>query len=822
MNQPITILKNFYKQAAGDPVVSDLSEFRKFAQTVKTFELSGKTNSELAERARQLTQKENNNTEPELFAIICEASRCTLGLVPYDTQIIAGLAMTRGHIAELPTGEGKTLAAVFPASVHAFSGKGVHVLTFNDYLARRDAAWMSPIYRMLGLSVGCIQEGMSFSEKRAAYACDVTYAAAREAGFDFLRDQIVYDRDELVHLPFNFALIDEADSILIDEARIPLVISGAEDRASWDANRLALLSRLLSLGIDYETDDEHRNVFLTDKGIEHFEEISGCGSLFSGKNQPLLEALYCSLHAEALLRRDVDYIVRGDKIEIVDEHTGRTVEKRHWPDGLQAAVEAKEGLPRKTEGRILGSITLHHFFHLYPALSGMTATARSAADEFSEFYGLKVIEIPPHISSIRVDQLDLIFTHQAAKHRAIVKEISEVTSTGRPILVGTSSIEESEELGAMLRSAGIKCSILNAKNDELEASIIAKAGKLGAITISTNMAGRGVDIRLGEQDESEHAAVAALGGLYVIGTNRHENLRIDRQLRGRSGRQGDPGMTRFFISLEDELLIRYGLTKTFFKRYKLQHHDEALESRKIALEIAHAQRIIEGRNFDIRRSLSKYSSLVEVQRQIIQTIREKILFDNNSSPDWNISLNRTTENAANEDLAEIENNQSRPPIDLLKESPIWAEGVQRFGSETMARLERRALLFHLDHLWSDHLAWIQDTRDRIHLVNLGGCEPINEFLRWVTAEFYRMTGQVQEAVVKEITLILSKETPIELEIERLKGPSSTWTYLVNDNQFTDYMELLKGKNIGFGACAAFMSPLLILALIINRLRRRRK
>jgi preprotein translocase subunit SecA len=633
-------------------------------------------------------------------------------------------------------------------------------------------------------------------DKKAAYACDVTYAAAKEAGFDFLRDQIAYTHDRLVHRPFSFALVDEADSILIDEARIPLVISGADDRASLDTNRLAAIVKSLIPERDYETDAEHRNVFLTETGIEKIESIFGCGSLYDGSNQMLLEATYCALHAQALLRRDVDYIVRNDQIEIVDEYTGRVVENRHWPDGLQAAVESKEGLSRKNQGRILGSITLQHFFGQYPVVSGMTATAQSAADEFHEFYGMKVVVIPPHIASVRIDYPDLVFTHREAKRRAIVREIIEVHALGRPILVGTASIKESEELAADLRAAGICCAVLNAKNDELEAGIIARAGMLGAVTISTNMAGRGVDIKLGGNDESNRDAVAAMGGLYVIGTNRHESLRIDRQLRGRTGRQGDPGAMRFFISLEDDLFEWYGLSKPLMTKYRLSPQNDALPRGAIQREIAHAQRIIEGQNFDIRRSLCKYSSIVDIQRQIIQVRRDECLLG-----------------AAME---------SQRHMDALRE-----EGQRRFGPDKFAELYRRATLFHLDQAWSNHLAWIQDTRDSIHLVNLGGREPIEEFRKWATDEFLKMQSQVDVEIVSEISAILRKDGSIDLDLERLKAPSSTWTYLVNDDQFGLGVEMAKGKNIGY-VKMAFASPLstgflLLLTMYLNhRSRRKRK
>jgi preprotein translocase subunit SecA len=808
-------LKSLCGRLIGKPTEFELGEYWTAVKQIKATDVSNRSDSELAASIQQMahsfqadpTSQTDRKCLPhkaviETFSLVQEAVRRTLHLEPFDVQLIAAMAMARGCIAELPTGEGKTLAAVFAACLRALSGRGVHILTFNDYLARRDAAWMGPVYRLLGLTVGCVQEGMSPADKRAAYACDVTYAAAKEAGFDFLRDQIAFDRDALVHRPFSFALIDEADSILIDEARIPLVISGTDDRDLVDTNRLASIVKSLIPGKEFETDEEHRNVFLSEAGIERLESILECGSLYDSCNQTLLEAIYCALHAQALLRRDVDYIVRKDRIEIVDEYTGRVVEKRHWPDGLQAAVEAKESLSRKTQGRILGSITLQHFFRLYPVISGMTATAQSAADEFSEFYGMKVVVILPHTKSIRADHPDMVFTHREAKRRAIIQEIVDVHKLGRPILVGTGSIKESEEIATDLRTAGICCSVLNAKNDELEAGIIAKSGMLGAVTISTNMAGRGVDIKLGGNDESNRDAVVAMGGLYVIGTNRHESLRIDRQLRGRAGRQGDPGATRFFISFEDDLFEWYGLSKMFMAKYRLSRQESALPVGPIHREIAHAQRIIEGQNFDIRRSLNKYSSLVDLQRQIIQTRRDECLIGINSGVA-----------AGSETMASI------------CEPELLAEGLQRLGPAKFAELERRATLFHLDRAWSDHLAWIQDTRDSIHLVNLGGKEPIDEFRRLATDEFIKMLDRITTDILSEISTVIRKEDSVDLNLDRLKAPSSTWTYLVNDDQFGWGVELAKGKNIGF-AKLAFSAPLytgvlLILTLYLKHRSRRR-
>jgi preprotein translocase subunit SecA len=792
--QPVLKLKNFLNRVKGNPVETDLSAYRKIVEEIKFHNLSQLPDGELRIMSKRLIDRISSGTLPEgllveAFALVREASRRTIGLKPYDCQMIASLATAQGKIAELPTGEGKTLAAVFTAYLHALSGRGVHILTFNDYLARRDAAWMGPIYEFLGLKVGCIQEGMSPPDKRAAYACDVTYSTAKEAGFDFLRDQICYKKEDMVHRPFHLALVDEADSILIDEARLPLVISGVGDRATWDASSLAALVKTLIPGKDYETDAEHRNVFLTDQGQERLEAGFGCGGLYNPQNHRLLEAVYCALHAEALLRRDIDYIVRTGKIEIVDEFTGRVVDNRHWPDGLQAAVEAKEGLARKSEGRVLGSITLQHFFRLYPKLCGMTATARPAADELKEFYGVAVVVVPPNKPSIRVDLQDAVFTHKDAKQRALLREICEVHARGRPILVGTASVKESEELAADLREAGIFCHVLNAKNDELEARIIAQAGMSGAVTISTNMAGRGTDIKLGGADEKERDRVVALSGLYVIGTNRHESLRIDQQLRGRAGRQGDPGSTRFFISLEDDLFGRYGLQEMFYKRHRLTPQLEALEQGTIHKEIEHAQRIIQGQNFDIRKSLWKYSSLVETQRKIIQEWRERVL------------------------------DSEAPPELLFQKAPdLYAQGLARFGREKMAEMERRLTLYHIDRCWSDHLAWVTDTRESIHLVSLGGMTPLQEFLKSATSAFLEIKPKVEDAVVVAFESMVKREGPVDLDAEGMKGPSSTWTYLVNEDQFGWGIEMLKGSNIGFagGAAAAYNGLLYVLTLLLNR------
>ncbi len=791
-------LKMAFDRIRGVPVEKDLSQFWGCVARIQAFrrdsKLEGKSEEKIALMSEALAARvkagESGYTARiEAFALVFEASRRTLGLTPHDVQLIAGLAMSDGMVAELPTGEGKTLAAVFPAFLRALSGQGVHVLTFNDYLARRDANWMGPVFRFLGLSVGCIQEGMEKDRKREAYACDITYATAKEAGFDFLRDQLAYEKDDLVHRPFHSALVDEADSILIDEARIPLVVSGVVGELNTHADRLAPLVGGMERGKDFETDDTNRNVFATDKGLAKLEKALGCGNLYDEKNESILAAVHCALHAEVLLHRDIDYIVRGGRIEIVDEFTGRVMDKRHWPDGLQAAVEAKEGLLRRSEGRILGSITLQHFFRLYPRLAGMTATAQPSAQELKEFFGLGTVVIAPHRPCIRTDAPDRVFTHKEAKTEALVREIGDVHRTGRPILVGTLSVRESEELSSALRDAGIGCEVLNAKNDELEAEIVAEAGAPGAVTISTNMAGRGTDIKLGGGREESRDEVVGLGGLYVVGTNRHESLRVDQQLRGRAGRQGDPGSSRFFISLEDDIFERYGLREQLTSRHRLEKDTEDVGDALLHRDILHAQRVIEGQNFDIRKALWNYSCLIETQRKIVQHWRDSLL--QFSTPD--------------EPLFRI-------PSNVLK------KGSARFGVAEFEPLKRRVIICHLDRIWADHLAAIADLRESVHLFNIGGKEPLEEFRKSATNMFLELKKLIRREAVSTLISLIRREGPVDLDKEDLRGPSSTWTYLVNDDQAEWGVELLKGRNVGFaaGAGSPLVAPFMALALLAKR------
>jgi preprotein translocase subunit SecA len=794
-------LKRFTRRASGDPVQRDLNPYRATLEAVKAMarQLQSASDSRLQERAQVLKKRAGAGVPLEqllieVFALVGEVAHRTIGLRPFDVQIVGGIGLHEGKIVEMQTGEGKTLVAVAPAVLNAFVGKGVHVLTFNDYLARRDAEWMGPIYRFMGLTTSFIQEGMSRSDRRLRYGADVTYATAKEAGFDYLRDGLVYEPTEVVQRSFHMALIDEADSILIDEARIPLVIAASVEPEDERRGEVRDVIRKLEPRIHFTTDEYQRNVYLTEEGIERVETLLGCGDLHAPGNFPLLTEVNVALHAEILMRRDVDYIVRHGRVEIVDEFTGRVVVDRHWPDGLQAAIEKKEHLHHTKEGRVLGSITLQHFLRQYPYLCGMTATAESAVDELFEFYGLKVLVVPPNRPCIRTDHPDLIFTHREAKRRALLAEIERVHSTGRPILVGTLSVKESEGLAADLRVAGIGCSVLNAKRDDEEARIVAKAGALGAVTISTNMAGRGTDIRLGGHDGRDHEQVAALGGLYVIGTNRHESRRIDDQLRGRAGRQGDPGSSRFFISLEDDLLVRYGIDDLLPGRSRPSAQLEPVDNPALCREVARTQRIVEGQNFDVRRTLWRYSHFIEQQRSIIYEQRCSVL--------TGLSAAKT-----------------------LQERVPEARGRARrlIGEAALQDLERRLMLQAIDECWSEHLATVTEIRDGIHLAEAGGLDPLDEFHKQAAESFDHAMNSIDARVVDRFTSLEITSDRVDMENLELRGPSSTWTYLVNDNAFTDRLAatLVTGRSTGFAAGAALTGPFLMLwALLSRRLHRR--
>ena len=744
-------------------------------------------------RARARAGEPRDALRVHFFALVREAARRALGQRPFDVQLIAALALDDGYVIEMLTGEGKTLTAVMPAALQALAGHGVHVLTFNDYLARRDAEWMAPVYRRLGIGVGSVQQGMVPAARRAAYGADVTYVTAKEAGFDHLRDLLALDAGGLVHRPFHVALVDEADSLMIDEARVPLVIAGSVERDASLAPRLAALVASLSPGIHFDTDEYGRDIELTEAGIAQVEQALGCGGLHSADNLSILTELNCALHASALLRRDIDYIVRNGRIEIVDEFTGRVVADRHWPDGLQAALEAKEGLERRPDGRILGSITLQRFLRGYPRLCGMTGTARAAAAELRESYGLDVAVIPTHHPMVRIDRDDLIFTHREAKERAVVAAITAAHAIGRPVLVGTATVTESETLSGRLRGAGVPCEVLNAKNDAEEARIVAAAGAIGAVTISTNMAGRGTDIRLGSESEADHARVAALGGLYVIGTNRHESERVDLQLRGRAGRQGDPGESRFFVSLEDDLLVRYGIRCLIPAGYIPPLSDAPIESRVVTREVARAQRIVDGQNFEIRRTLARYAAVVEEQHRRLVERRQAIL-------------------------------EGRDLPDVWEQEPERrAALVAAAGEQAVVDAERVVTLACIDRAWRDHLGRCADVREGVHLVRLGGQDPLTHF----TSEAIKAFARIEDAIDEDVRAALDKVCVVGGEVDLsgtgIKAPSSTWTYLINDDPFKNRIGALLtgpgGATVAMYA-AAMMMPLLVLWGLVESFLRR--
>ncbi len=684
---------------------------------------------------------------PEAFALATEQAERILGMRMFDVQLLGALVMADGKVAEMQTGEGKTLAAVPAVYALALSCGGVHVLTANDYLAKRDALWMGDIYKSLGFSVSYVAQQMTAAERRNAYACDIVYATPNEVGFDFLRDQLCLDPGELVHQPFRAALFDEVDSILIDEARVPLVIAGGDITPQDLAYRCTEIARALRLHVDYQIDECARNVLLMDSGAAKVEQALRCGNLYDLRNVQRLTAILDALHAQTLLRRDVDYIVKNNAIELVDEFKGRIAENRRWAAGLQSAVEAKENLPLKKQGRILGSITLENLAGLYSRICGMTGTAATQAEEFLKIYGLEVVSIPTNRPVIRRDGKDILFRTKGEKEQALHAEIARVHATGQPILVGTASVAESERLSTCLRQARIPHHVLNARNHEAEARIVAQAGALGAVTISTNMAGRGTDIPLGGTPSHERQRVLELGGLYVIGTNRHESRRIDHQLRGRSGRQGDPGLSRFFISLEDDLMERFGIREALRDRMP---EGEAIE---------HVQRIIEGQNLEIRQTLRKYEQIIEAQRRIVHARRREVL------------------TGAAESVLET------------NAPELFERLCRQFGRKRLAELEVRLTLLEIDEAWSLYLADIAELRSGIHWVSLGGKDPLNEYLHQSAQSFENLLKDLDSRIIAAFS-----ELPPDLQGE-WTGLSkfergATWTYVINDQPFGDFGERL--------------------------------
>jgi preprotein translocase subunit SecA len=727
---------------------------------------------------------------PEAFAVVREASRRTLGMRPFDVQVMGGIALHEGKIAEMKTGEGKTLAATMPVYLNALSGRGVHIVTVNDYLARRDASWMGGIYEFLGLKVGLIQDPMGFEERKVAYASDLTYGTNAQFGFDYLRDNIATSTEQLVQRELNFAIVDEVDSILIDEARTPLIISGMPESAADVYYRFAAIVPRLKAGVDYEVDEKKRQVAPTESGVEKVERALGLENLYDDVNTNLVNHLYQALRGHALFHKDVEYIVRDGQVFIVDEFTGRVLEGRRYSEGLHQAIEAKEGVEILEENQTVATITIQNFFRQYEKLSGMTGTAATEADEFMHIYKMEVVSIPTHKDMIRDDKDDLVYKTRKAKYGAVVEDIVGRHREGQPVLVGTVSVEVSEHLSGLLKRRGVKHNVLNAKHHEREAEIIAEAGEKGAVTIATNMAGRGTDIKLGER-------VPEIGGLYVLGTERHESRRIDNQLRGRSGRQGDPGESRFYLSFEDDLLRLFGGDRMqgVINRIGLEE-DVPIEAGMISNSVRRAQEQVESRNFQIRKRILEYDDVLNKQRQVIYAIRRDILMGEDVDTmsyvedvltdvvsqhvshdvypeEWDLDtlaaeINRfypTTidfkaldvESLTSDEILEMVLGDARARLEERKAE--WEErtaelerrGLARTdGVDSFEEAERQTLLSVVDSRWREHLYEMDYLREGIGWRGLSQRDPLVEYKREGFDIFQEMERGLKEDYVTYI------------------------------------------------------------------------
>lgn len=759
------------------------------------------------------------------FATVREASQRIMGMRHYDVQLIGGMVLHEGNIAEMRTGEGKTLMATLAAYLNALSGKGVHIVTVNDYLATRDANWMRPLYEFLGMSVGIVVPNMPPELKKQAYACDIIYGTNNEFGFDYLRDNMVYQLQDKVQRELNFAIVDEVDSILIDEARTPLIISGpAEDNAQTYIkinDVIPQLTRQIEEGGegDYSVDEKNKQAFLTEQGHAHVEELlekmgilKEGDSLYDVSNITLMHHIGSALRAHVLFEKDVDYIVENNEIIIIDEHTGRKMVGRRWSEGLHQAVEAKEGVKIQSENQTLASITFQNFFRLYDKLSGMTGTADTEAYEFQEIYNLEVVVIPTNKPIVRNDQADLVFLTAQAKFKAIIKDIEECAKRKQPVLVGTASIETSEYLSSMLKQKGIKHNVLNAKFHEKESSIIANAGKPGAITIATNMAGRGTDIVLGgsvdKSDESKraewqklHEEVLQHGGLRIIGSERHESRRIDNQLRGRAGRQGDPGSSRFYISIEDNLIRIFAADRlaTLLRRVGRMKDDDVIESSMLTRVIESAQRKVEGFNFDMRKQLLEYDNVANDQRKIVYQQRNELLHSNDvqetmesiKSAVMDSLVNQYVPENSMEEQWDIASLQALLKSEFALEVPLqhmldkndncssedihqavhnamqkqYAAKEEQVTPEIMRQLEKSIMLQNLDQHWREHLSAMDHLRQGIQLRSYAQKNPKQEYKREAFNLFTSMTDNIK----REVLSIVSSFEPQAEDLQTIEN-----------------------------------------------------
>jgi len=795
--------------------VAKINAFENTISAMTDAELAGQT----AKFREQLANGEKlDNLIPEAFATVREAAKRTLGQRHYDVQLIGGIVLHRGEIAEMRTGEGKTLVATLACYLNALPGDGVHVVTVNDYLARRDAEWMGRVYTFLGLTVGVIVPNLSDEQRREAYGSDITYGTNNEFGFDYLRDNMKYERASMTQRPFNFAIVDEVDSILIDEARTPLIISGpTDDRSELYMRVDAIVKQFVPE--DYEKDEKQRTIILTEDGTERAERLleeAGVlvgANLYDFENTQVVHHLNQSLRANVMFKRDTDYIVKDGKVIIIDEFTGRMMDGRRWSDGLHQAVEAKEGVDIEPENQTLASITFQNYFRMYPKLGGMTGTAATEAAEFYDIYKMNVVTIPTNLSVKRVDEEDEFYKDTQDKFAAIAKKIKEHAAKGQPVLVGTVSIEKSELLSEFLKKEKVKHEVLNARFHESEAHIVAQAGRLGVVTVSTNMAGRGTDIQLGGNVEfrvddelkdmeegpardaaierikaevaAEKAQVIAAGGLFVLGTERHESRRIDNQLRGRSGRQGDPGLSRFYLSLDDDLLRIFGSNTLFARMMRSNIGDgEAIGSKWLTKAIETAQKKVEARNYDIRKQVVEYDDVMNDQRKVIYEQRSDIM-DADTVGDVVTDMRAETVNELIGEACPPNSYPEQWDVETLKakvldtlniDAPIeqWIKDEEAIEPETLeerlrdagdamiaakaaeldpetwTQIEKSILLQNLDNHWKEHLAMLDALRQVIHLRAYAQKTPLNEYKHEAFALFERMLTQIREGVTRTL------------------------------------------------------------------------
>lgn len=710
--------------------------------------LNARSDEDLVARAREITASGEVADAAEFLAILSIAATRTLGMTPFPVQLQAVLRLLEGDVIQMATGEGKTLVGAMANTGFGLMGKRVHSVTVNDYLAARDAEWMGPLVKFFGLTVAAVTESMTTDERRKAYKANIVYAPVNEIGFDVLRDQLITDRADAVQHGADVALIDEADSVLVDEALVPLVLAGNEPGTA-PGGRITDLVRRLKKNQHYVVDEDGRNASLTDVGARLLERQLGITSLYDDEHVgSTLVQVNLALHAHALLTRDVHYIVRDGKVALIDASKGRVADLQRWPDGVQAAVEAKEGLAVTEGGRILDIITLQALMHRYPMVCGMTGTAVEATDQLRSFYDLRVSVIDRNEPLQRFDEADRVYATIRDKNRAIIDEIKAIHDTGQPVLVGTQDVAESEALAEALREYDIDVNVLNAKNDAEEARIIAEAGDIGRVTVSTQMAGRGTDIKLGGADENDHDAVVKLGGLAVIGTSRHRTARLDNQLRGRAGRQGDPGLALFFVSLEDDVVVVGGAGEEVTARPAA---DGSIESKRIRDWIEHCQRVTEGQLLEIHSQTWKYNKLLADQRDIIDKRRAELLDTDRA---WQ----------------EIFERSARATL-LDKELP----------RDTLVRAAREIMLYHLDLGWSDHLALMDDVRESIHLRAIARETPIDEFHRIAVREFKELAQRAVDNAVDTFNEVPIDADGAHLEEQGLARPSATWTYMVSDN-----------------------------------------